>query len=321
MIRTLSFDENNVPVKLDESIPSDINETVKTKQRWISLRAHDDVRRILPSIVMRTQSFVDDLLEEQRPRIQEYSTLEENDETYKVIIVKLPTIKILETDDFQLQVSFMIVGKTLISITNRDHHLFHQIMSKLILRKKSMEINQVIGFILEELADNSIMVSAEIEDEIERMEQNELKGRIRAKGFLSRVTDLKGRLFEGIKDSRADLEVAREIIGDPDMTDVIFEHVEDRVLYLIDQLESQRSSINDLVNIHISMASHIMNQRLYNLTIIGSLMVIPTIISGLFGMNVELPPLTFNQILLFILVNMVISYLLIRVIFRIDRVE
>ena len=319
MIRTLSFDENNLPLHIEESFPTDVNETVKTNLRWISMRTHDDIQRILPSIVMKSQSFVDDLLEEQRPRIQEYLTLEPNDETFRVIIMKLPTIKILETDDYQLQVSFLIVGKTLFSFSNRDHNIVQRIMSKLILRKKNIEMKGLLGFIIEELVDSSITVSDELEDQVERMEQRQLKGIGKARGFISMVTNLKGRIFEAIKDSRADLEVIREILADPELLNVTFEHIEDRLLFLTDRLETERSAVNDLVNIHISMASHLMDKRLYHLTIIGSLMVIPTIVSGLFGMNVVLPPLTFNQILLFTTVNMLIAYIFLRILFRFDR--
>ena len=39
-----------------------------------------------------------------------------------------------------------------------------------------------------------------------------------------------------------------------------------------------------------------MNEAIYRLTILGTVVLIPTLVSGLFGMNVPLPNLSFWQI-------------------------
>jgi Mg2+ and Co2+ transporter CorA len=74
------------------------------------------------------------------------------------------------------------------------------------------------------------------------------------------------------------------------------EHMQDRFLYLLDFCESLREYITTLNNEYMSMISFETNNHIYRLTIIGSLLIIPTIISGFFGMNVEIPALSFMQI-------------------------
>ncbi len=315
MIRTLVF-KNRRPVEILNEIPQDINDIHNRELRWVSIRDYDDIKNILPKIMDRTQDFIDDLLEEQRPRFQEYLTLEDNDETYKVLVVRIPTTEIFVSDDHNLQISFIIISNTLFSITNKDHYYIVQIMNKLFRRKHEFDIYTLLEAILEELSEQSIHVANFIEDRIEEMEKEQLQGDIQAKKFIAKIIDLKGRIYATHKDARANLEVIRAMMQDSSFNDVRVEHLEDRVLYFIDQLDNEKAALNDVINIHLSMASHVMNTRLYWLTIVGSLLIIPTVISGIFGMNVDLPPLDFYDILILTFTLMLASALAIRWLFR-----
>jgi magnesium transporter len=54
--------------------------------------------------------------------------------------------------------------------------------------------------------------------------------------------------------------------------------------------------LNNITNLYLSALSTKMNENMYKLTIIGSILLVPTVIASLYGMNVQLPPLGFWEI-------------------------
>ena len=305
MIRVLSFDTNLKAKAIETTLPEKLEEKVKNYQLWVSLQSADNIRKILPKIILRTQEFVDDLLEEQRPRLQEQLTLEPNDDTYKVIILRFPTNKILIQDDSHIQLCVIIVGKSLFTITNRDHELNTKVMEDLLKSSKSFTLEQLLITVIEKLIENAIKVVQNVEERIEELEKLQLKIRnSKTPNLLTQIIDLKGRLYSTIKDTRADLEVIRELISEKAFDTVSLEHAKDRLLFLLDQLDNQRNSLSDVVNIYLSLSSHILNRRLFWLAVIGSLLAIPTIISGFFGVNLPLPNVSFWHLASFTLLAM-----------------
>lgn len=309
MIKTLLFSDDGSAEEILESLPEDLNETLYSKMYWVSARNIDDIARILPPITQRTRSFIEDLIEDQRPRLQFFQTLEENDNEYAVIILKFPTTEIFTDDKFQFQIVFITVGNSLFTFINKEHLAIHKIMSKLILKNLTYTIGALVGFIIGELFEMGIRVFAEVEDAIEAMEREQFRGNVAVAGWLSRVTDLKGRIRDAFKDTKANSEVITELSDDSITLRVPnLDHIDDRARFLFDEIDNQRAGILDLINIHLSMSSYVMNRQFYYLTIIGSLLIIPTIVSGIFGMNVTLPWLSFWEIMGLILLLTFISW-------------
>ncbi len=294
MPRALLFDENNVPIEVLSGSQA-IQDFPDQKLTWINLRSNDDVRRILPDVVDKSRGFTEDLLEEQRPRVAVYQTLEDNEDTFSVIVLTLPTSRIFNDDDFQLQITFIILDRKIYSVGSKESGVFSEIMAKILTKKKQFTLTTLFAYIASELFEMSIDVSNQIEEYIDHTEGKQLKSGLE-RGWLASLLTLKSRLFDANKLVRADLEHIREIMDGevPEfVVDDVGDHMEDRLLYLTDYIETLREELSNLINLNLAIASQLMNRQFYWLTIIGSLLVIPTIISGIWGMNIPVPQLNF----------------------------
>ncbi len=310
MGRLLRF-KNGYPYEISNFAPAP-EKTDYSQLQWIAYTKDENIMKKLPPFVVRTRRFTEDLLEEQRPRYQIYPSMEGDGQYYRVIILKFVTNLIFEQDDFEFQISILIVDRTIITISNFENPYVADIMSKIKLRNEEMNREKILGIILDELVENSIDVIERLEDDLENMEKRQLRWEI-SKNWLAKITDLKGRVYEATRSTRADIEVMRDLQKDVELRTPSLEHTEDRFLFLLDLIEFQRDNMNNIVNLHLSILSQKRAEAMDRLTIIGSLLVIPTIIAGLFGMNVPLPPLDFYQILWLNLILMAITALFIRI--------
>lgn len=289
----LKFEEGR-PVGIFETQP---NEDIDySRLQWISYTRSENIIEKLPDFIQQSRRFTEDLLEDQRPRFQDYSSLAPGDERFKVIIFKFITRFIFETDEFELQISILLTEETVLTISNKETPILLDIMSKIRLRNERIDRNRILSLILDELVEEGIEIIERLEDELELMEKRQLSWDFE-EDWLPRLTDLKGRVYTANRSVRADVEVIRDMQKDIDLRNPSFEHTEDRLLFLLDLLDFQRDNMNNIVNLHLSLLSQRRAEAMDRLTIIGSLLVIPTVIAGLFGMNVELPPLDFYEIL------------------------
>ena len=69
-----------------------------------------------------------------------------------------------------------------------------------------------------------------------------------------------------------------------------FRDVYDHLVYLIEIADSQRETINDFLNLHMSAVSNKMNEVMKVLTIFASIFIPLTFIAGIYGMNFEIMP-------------------------------
>ena len=302
MPQALLFDQNFIPSKILSGI-DDINQIKSHNLGWVHLRSSDDLRLILPDIIDKSRGFTEDLLEEQRPRVAVYQTLEENDATFSVIVLTIPTNRIFEVDDFQLQVSFIIVNNKIYSIGSKEIGIIPEIMMKIQARRNEYTLSSLFLFIASELIEMGIDVLNAIEEFNDHTEGKQLKSNLE-RGWLASLLTLKSRLFDANKSLRADLEHIREImVGElPEINSLeLGEHLEDRLLYSIDYVDTLREELTNIINMNLAISNQLLQRQFYWLTIIGALLIIPTVVSGIFGMNVLLPGLTFTHIMELIL--------------------
>jgi magnesium transporter len=314
MPKSLVFDKNGVPVEI--ASPSDITDGHEKNFVWTNLRVGDKIELVLPDIVDRSASFTEDLIESQRPRIQVYQTLEDNDDIYSVIVLSFPTHAILNQDDNLLQVSFLFLENQLYTVGSRSTDFFDRLMHSAIKEKTPYNPITFLIFIISELIEMSIKVAEKVEKLIDKNERRMLVGGLK-QGWLTELLHLKGRLYDTSRVIKADIEHLRELVSNQ-VQNIIFEeiddHILDRTLHLLDLIEEQREDLSNMINLHLAIASNIMNRQFYWLAIIGSILVIPTVISSIWGMNLEdVPQINFWGMLILILSSTVLAALLVKI--------
>ena len=139
MPKSLIFDEAGKP----KEVISLVEESDYTKKFiWTHLKVADTIEKVLPDVVDRSAGFTEDLLESQRPRIQVYQTLEDNEDTYSVIVLSFP-VKTIMYDDTQLQVSFLFLENRLYTAGSTGTPFFENLMKSTI--KEKLTFTPILG--------------------------------------------------------------------------------------------------------------------------------------------------------------------------------
>lgn len=270
---------------------------------WLSLEKNEPgIKKDLKKILNTDNALIDDLLEEQRSNMIKF-------EDFSVVVLSFP-----KQDSKILQITFIISKKRIISIVDKKSERLDDIFRNINKTNNIFGITNLFSFILDRLVEKSVVALDKIEDALEEKEKLIFKSK-KDKLFLFKNNELKDDLYYLSKILRSNLEVINEILeGKISFLNLKYfgEHIQDRFLYLIDTCESLREFINSINNSYMSAINFDTNNTIYKLTIIGSLLIIPSIISGFFGMNVNLPNLSFYEILSLTIVLSVGSYFILK---------
>lgn len=312
MPRTLLFDKSGLAeeIRLAPHILDKRDENLT----WINLSEDEDLKSIIPDAINTSSSSREDLVEEQRPRVSLHQTLEDNDDTYSVIVVSVPTRKLFTEDDFQLQITFILLRNKIYSLASRPNNTIGDIMAKVVLKNKQFNLTSLFNYILIELFEMGIRVLNQIEDYTDELEKQIIRSSLSNK-LLTSLLVLKSRLFDASKLIKADLEFIREIMNGevPELdSEEITDQPEDRSLFLLDLIETQREDLSNIINLHLAIASNNMNKQFYWLTILASILVVPTVISSIWGMNIPVPQINFWLMMLIMFIITGLSALILK---------
>ena len=150
----------------------------------------------------------------------------------------------------------------------------------------------LLYYILDHVVERYFPVLDAIEDRIESVEENAIKktGKKVVKDIFKTKKEL--LLF------RKAVWPARDIFAALQRTEgfiqkknhVYFRDLYDHVSQIIDLIGTYRDLLSGALELHMSNVSNAMNEIMKILTIVASLMMIPTLIAGIYGMNYELIP-------------------------------
>jgi magnesium transporter len=133
-------------------------------------------------------------------------------------------------------------------------------------------------------------------------------------GLENDIDEIEGQVFGGDPDvSRRIYELSREVIGfhratrplaaamqrltadgalaaiDPEVRRYL-RGVEDRVLRVTEQAEGFRELLSNILNVNLTMVSVEQNNQVQKISAWAAILVVPTIIAGIYGMNFEFMP-------------------------------
>jgi len=270
---------------------------------WINYEKSDaELHSDLKKMLSVDDYIIDDLLEEQRSNIINF-------EEFSVVVLSFPKNK-----SELLQITFIISKKRLVSIVNDRSEMVEEILKRLLKIQGIMGVTNLFSIILDKLVEKSVLVLDKLEDDLEQREKLIFSSK-NDKLFLFKNNELRDDLYYFTKIMKSNLEVINDVLD----SKISFlnlryfgEHLEDRFLYLLDSCENLREMINSLNNNYLSMINYDTNNQIYRLTIIGSLLILPSIVSSFFGMNVTLPSLSFYEILGLTAALSVVSYFILK---------
>ncbi|MBT4824461.1 magnesium/cobalt transporter CorA [Candidatus Woesearchaeota archaeon] len=179
------------------------------------------------------------------------------------------------------------------------------------------DIYGFLHFILERVINNFEAELDKIEDFIDAIETEVLK---RAdKDYADAVFPLKRTLIYFRKALKYNVEVLKclrhgELFR---LRDSLFEDLYQDARQLIDEEAISRERLTEIVNTHLNAMSNELNKVMKSFTIMATLIMLPTLITGLYGMNFQfMPELQWQYGYIFALGLMLVSIMIMLLFFK-----
>lgn len=281
--------------KLGRAIIHSFMNSVKFKNRqWVNITqpTEEDILTLKKKYRFHSLDLEDCLSESQRPKIDEY-------DNYLFIILQFPYLNRRNRHISTEQVNIFIGQNYLITL--HDGHLddlnklFEKCKSS--IKTKKDNYGQSTGYLLYSILNTLFRGTFNITDKV----QLNLK---KIEHTIFESAHVKDQLFDimvmkkNIISLRQILHPQRTVIAAlehkqkrflPDHLEVYFDDVVDQIEKLWNILETQKEVIESLEDTNESLLSHKINNTMRILTVFSVIMLPLTFLTGLFGMNVQLP--------------------------------
>ncbi len=278
----------------NESTTYDVEDCAKYKDSksvtWINIDSVDDVNTLskLGEYFNVHPLALEDIQDtDQRPKLEEY------DDLY-LIVTKLLRFRDIIVSE---QVSMLLGKKYVITIQMTEEDCFDPIRDRLRSgtgRIRSMGPDYLAYSLMDVLTDEYYPILQIYGDELERLEDTVFK-------------DPRPHMLQKIQRGKRDLLLIRrsilpnrEILGKlmrDDETGLIAESTkrylrdcQDNTIQISDIIETYRDMSSSLQDLYLSSISHRMNEVMKVLTIIATIFIPLTFITGLYGMNFDAMP-------------------------------
>jgi len=163
---------------------------------------------------------------------------------------------------------------------------------------RSRQADYLAFALIDSILEQNFLVVDDIQSEIQLLEDQILDGadsQFRQKlHFLKKEILRMHRLVAPLRETLSRLSRSNNDYLDP-KNSIYFRDLHDTVIQILDRLEGQRDYLNGLQDLHLSEISFKMNEIMKVLTIITTIFVPLSFLTGLYGMNFENIPELRNQ--------------------------
>ncbi|MEW5784466.1 MAG: magnesium/cobalt transporter CorA [Bacillota bacterium] len=293
-ISIIDFSENAIQEYKpgeDEAIP------VQEGLRWVNVEGLGDMQQLekLSTVFGLHHLVMEDVLNTaHRPKIEDY-------EDYLFVVMKLFHYDNKSENLQEEQLSFILGSGLVISFLENANDLFNPIKDHLAAGKGRLR-RRGEGFLAHALMDCVIdryfLLLETVGDRIEHL-QERVAGNPTPDVMIA-IQNLRREVFFIRKALWPMREIASFFEKDdsPLLSDTIrpyFRDLHDHIIQLMDMLESYREILSDMVEIYLSSVSNRTNEIMKVLTIIATIFIPLTFITGIYGMNfVHMPELAWH---------------------------
>lgn len=246
----------------------------------------------------------------QRSKIDEY-------ENYLFIVLHIPVYHKGRDRLIAVQMDIFIGQDFLITIhtsyLKKVEEIFQECKKN--LKQRRDYVGKGTGYLLYEvlsaLFDSCFPLIEELEDEINDMEKEVFRYERQQKDMLKDILLMKkdlitfNRIIFPQRTVMAQLEHKHKKFLAPEL-DVYFDDVVDKVEKLSNSLENLQEMVATLKDINESVISHNTNKIIKTLTVFSVIMLPLTLISGIYGMNLEVLPYSHDENSFFIVLSMML---------------
>ena len=238
---------------------------------------------------------LDSMILEDVVNTQSRSKMEEFDD-FMFLRMKTLSVDINSNEISSEHISLLLGKNGLISFQETDINILENLKDRIrkgrgLIRKRNSDY--LFYRIVDTLVDNYFIVEEHLADLLEKLEENILENP--HENINEEIYELKKKIVF----AKRTISPLRECISNilksdsglvSESTQKYFHDVYDHLIHLIDAVDSQRETINDLLNLHMSIINNKMNEVMKVLTIFASIFIPLTFIAGIYGMNFEIMP-------------------------------
>lgn len=296
-ITLVDYDSDGVHEQQVESIEECFPYREKPSTTWIDvsgLKNQDVIKKLAEGFQLHPLTVEDVLDMELRPKLEEF-------DHYVVIIVKKP-VYYPETGTVNTdQVSIILTKGTVISLHQRAPGMMGPLRSR--IAKEWSRIQQfgadyLAYALVDSIVDDYFIALEGYEERIEMVEMEVLSDPDTESMKLIHEFKLELSLL------RRSVWPLREVVGamqrasspllDTDIK-AYTKDLQESIIEIIDGIESIRDTLSGILDLHLSTLSHHTNQVMKTLTMIASLFIPLTVITGIYGMNFrDMPELSWK---------------------------
>ena len=261
-----------------------------SKVRWIRVVGPPDPA-FLNALGNRYQVHplaLEDLIQvPQRPKVDEYA--EDAEHAYVLIIASSP-----RRQDGHLvsqQVSVLVGDRIVVSFQEYEDGLTNRIRERLQVgssRLRTSGADFLMYCILDQIVDHLFPVLVDLGDELEKLDEMVMNDpdaqQMRAIHEHKREMMMLRREVWPMREMIQSLRSSDHAILSKS-TRMYIRDVYDHCIHIVDMMETYRDAITSILDIHMNMMSNRMNEVMKVLTIIATIFIPLSFLSGVFGMN------------------------------------
>jgi magnesium transporter len=249
----------------------------------------DIIERIGKHYILHPLVLEDILNVYQRPKVEYF-------EDYIFVVLKMLTYDD-KTDDINSEQVSMILGNNFVfTFQERKGDVFEPIRDRLrnnkgVIRKNSADY--LLYSLIDIIVDNYFVILEKLGEKVEDLEDRVVLNP--SPETIRKIHRLKRNLIELrriIWPLREALSVLYKEESDliNKKTSIYFRDVYDHVIQIMDTIETLRDMVGGLLDVYLSSVSNRMNEIMKVLTIIATIFIPLTLISGIYGMNFKYMP-------------------------------
>ncbi|KXS43873.1 MAG: magnesium and cobalt transport protein CorA [Methanolobus sp. T82-4] len=226
---------------------------------------------------------------DQRPKMEDY-------ESYMFIVLKMAWYDDIESDIRLEQVSLILGEDFVVSFQEAEGDTFNAVRERLRTGKgriRSMDASYLAYALMDSIVDNYFLVLEKVSEIIEALEDRLITNPVSE--TLEEIHDLKKEIIYFRKSvwPLRDVISSLERSDSPlirDTTQIYLKDIYDHTIRIVESIETYRDIITGVMDLYLSSISNRMNEVMKTLTIIATIFIPLTFVTGLYGMNFEYMP-------------------------------
>ncbi|MFZ1865511.1 MAG: magnesium/cobalt transporter CorA [Polyangiales bacterium] len=288
VLRRTTYDANTVhEERFENTIPKDKLAREPNRVLWldvVGLGSEEALKHLVESFSLHALAVEDVLHQRQRPKAEVYGdTL--------FIVVRIPHVR--EGGMAFEQVSMFLGRDFVLTFQEEEGDCFDSVRER--LRRKQGRVRQngpdyLVYTLLDSAIDQYLPLADSMGDRLDEMEREVLSSSDSA--VVQRLLDLRSdlnQLRRNVAPARDAVAAMASLAGTlvSDETKIYLRDCQDHIVQLNEVTESYGDTVSALVSIHLSLASHRLNEVMKVLTVFASLFMPLSFIASLYGMNFD----------------------------------